>query len=66
MIQHIVGRKGIGYDHAVLFPGGKRDKEAEQEWFAKARQQAATGHIKVTVPRELMDRWKEKAVGRTR
>jgi hypothetical protein len=44
----------------------KVQKEAEQEWFAKARQQAATGHIKVTVPRELMERWKEKAVGRTR
>src|SRR5262249_15031106 len=64
--QYVLGRQGVGYDSNVLFPG-PRDKEAEQEWFARAREQAETGRIKVTIPAALIRRWQEEAVrGRAR
>jgi hypothetical protein len=66
--QYIEACQGIGYSSAVLFPGRDRDKEAEERFFEKARTQAETGHIKVVVPRELVERWKGQApgAGRTR
>ena len=60
--QLIEGRKeGVGYESAVLFPGRERDKEAENEFFARAREQAARGCIQVRVPMALVERWKEGA-----
>ncbi len=64
--QYIEGRSGVGYDHGVQFPCPERDKEAEQAWFDRQRAQARTGHIKVTVPSAMIERWKEKVVGRSR
>jgi hypothetical protein len=61
--QYIEGRQGIGYSSAVLFPNRERDKEAEERFFEKSRAQAETGHIKVVVPRELVERWKGQAQG---
>jgi hypothetical protein len=60
--QLIEGRKeGVGYESAVLFPGRERDKEAENEFFARAREQAARGCIQVRVPAELVREWKAGA-----
>jgi hypothetical protein len=66
--QYIEGRHRIGYSSAVLFPGRDRDKEAEERFFEKSRAQAESGHIKVVVPKELVERWKRQAqgAGRTR
>jgi hypothetical protein len=64
--QMIGGKECVGYDHAVLFGKGPRDKEAEQEWFAKARAQAETGHIRVHVPTAMVKRWQQEAEGRER
>ena len=58
----ILGRDGIAYEHSVLFPGKDRDKDAEEAWFDKAREQAdATGRIKVAVPTGLLKGWKAEA-----
>jgi hypothetical protein len=65
--QMICGRHGEGYEHGVLFPGRERDKAAENEFFARAREQAATGAIRVRIPLALIERWKEGAEkGRSR
>jgi hypothetical protein len=64
--QMICGRGGVGYDHAVLFPARERDKEAEAEFFAKAREIAKSGHIRVSVPRGLIEQWTEKAESQDR
>lgn len=54
--QYICGRQGIGYDHRAIFGTDTRDREVEQEWFAKAREQAAKGTIRVHVPTSLVER----------
>jgi hypothetical protein len=59
--QMICGRKSIGYSSGVLFPGRERDKTAEDEFFARARDQAATGSIRVRIPLALVERWREGA-----
>jgi hypothetical protein len=59
--QFIEGRKDIGYSSGVLFPGRVRDKEAEDEWFARQKEQGATGSIRVRVPLALVERWKDGA-----
>jgi hypothetical protein len=64
--QFAVGRQGAGYDHGVLFPARERDKADEQEWFEKAREQARTGHIRVSVPRNMVEQWAEKAESQSR
>lgn len=62
--QYIVGQKGVGYSWAVLFEhrGGERDKEAEGEFFERAREQALKGHIRVHVPAVMVERWKGQVV----
>lgn len=63
--QMIEGREGVGYDHAVLFPG-PRDEAAEGRWFAEARERASAGEIDVVVPRSLVARWRQEAEGQAR
>lgn len=58
--QYILGRDGIGYDNAVLFPG-PRDRDAEEEFFRKAREQAATGGIKILIPPAMVKRWQAES-----
>jgi hypothetical protein len=64
--QYIEGRSGVGYSSTVLFSSPTRDKEAEQRFFSKAKEQAATGHIKVIVPNEMVKRWKTEGEARGR
>lgn len=54
---------GVGFDHAVLFGTGPRDRGAEAEWFAKQREQATTGTIKVAVPKCHVEAWRASAQG---
>jgi hypothetical protein len=61
--QFIVGRKGIAYRSTTLFGREKPD----DEFFARAREQAAKGCIQVRVPAELVKEWKaEASAGRGR
>jgi hypothetical protein len=57
--QYIEGRKDVGYESAVLFPGRDRDKGAEAEFFRRADEQAQTGSIRVRVPLAFEERWRE-------
>lgn len=52
---------GVGYDHQVIFGKGPRDEAAEEEFFRKAREQAATGHIRVPVSASKVETWKAAA-----
>lgn len=64
--QYICGRQGVGYDHAVLFPGREREKQAEAEWFTAQREQAAKGTIQVRVPPDLVKLWRGRVEGQAR
>ena len=63
--QYVVGRKGVGYSSVVLFKFGE-DQEAREEFFARAREQAEKGHVRVHVPARMVERWKGQAAGRER
>jgi hypothetical protein len=55
-------QSGVGYTGHVLFAHhGARDRPREQEWFAAQREQVARGSIRVHVPKEALERWKELA-----
>jgi hypothetical protein len=55
-------QSGVGYTGHVLFcHHGQRDREAEQEFFTKCREQAAKGSIRVHVPKEAIERWRNIA-----
>jgi hypothetical protein len=55
-------QSGVGYTGYILFAHhGQRDRPREQEWFAAQREQAAKGSIRVTVPKEAVARWAERA-----
>jgi hypothetical protein len=61
--QYILGRKDIAYRSTTLFGREKPD----DEFFARAREQAETGSIRVRVPLALVERWREGAEkGRSR
>lgn len=58
---------GVAFESAVLFGGDlPRDREAEEEFFEKARVQARSGHIRVHVPMAKIKRWAEEAQGHGR
>ena len=57
--QYIEGRQDVGYESAVLFPARERDKAIDDEWFARQREQAETGTIRVRVPHAMVERWRE-------
>lgn len=58
--QVICGRKGVGYSACVL-SGPRADGEEKAEFFRKAREQAASGHIRVHVPPGKLEEWREAA-----
>jgi len=65
--QMIGGRQGIAYDSGVLFGGDlPRDREAEEAFFAKAREQAAKGSIRAHVPAAMVRQWAEEVQGQGR
>jgi hypothetical protein len=55
--QIIEGREGIGYSANVLF-GRQPDHEEMAEFFERARAQAKTGHIRLTVPMVKIAEWR--------
>jgi hypothetical protein len=61
--QLVEGREGISYESSVLFPWEPRDREAEDEFFQRAREQAQAGEIKVSIPPRLLKEWREEHQG---
>jgi hypothetical protein len=59
--QFLEGRQRPGYDFYALFGKGDRDKKAEDEWFARQKEQADSGSIRVRVPLALVERWRNEA-----
>lgn len=60
--QMIAGCQHLGYSAHALFDYTRvsRDEldERREEFFEKAREQAAKGHIRVSVPPHMVERWK--------
>lgn len=60
--QYLVGSPHIGYSAADLFgyPGvsAAECREQADDFFEKAREQAARGHIRVQVPASMVEYWK--------
>jgi hypothetical protein len=64
--QVIAGRTdGQSYESAVLFQDGE-DAGQRDAWFERARKQAETGQIRVTVPPALVTRWAGEAEAKGR
>ena len=62
--QYTLRRHDVAYDSIVLFGGDlRRDREAEEEFFSRAKEQAARGSIRVHVPQELVKYWQAEAQG---
>jgi hypothetical protein len=55
--QYILGRKDIAYRSTTLFDHDKPD----DEFFARAWEQAAKGCIQVRVPHAIIERWRDGA-----
>jgi hypothetical protein len=58
--QLIGGREGIAYRSPVLFPHCENDKEAQEAFFQRCREQGDAGQIKVTVPPALLRTWQRE------
>src|SRR5438046_2360296 len=55
----------VGFTSGVLFVLNESDDEIN-DFFAEAREQAATGQIRVRMPRQLTKRWHQQAEGESR
>ncbi|MGL4550511.1 MAG: hypothetical protein ACRC33_04940 [Gemmataceae bacterium] len=64
--QYALGRGGIAYRSAVLFAHCPGDRDEQEAFFGRCREQAATGQIKVTVPPRLVKAWRESHAGEGR
>jgi hypothetical protein len=62
--QYLCGRKDVGYSSTVLFghDGALASdcRERAAEFFEKARDQAARGFIRVSVPPSMAEGWKRE------
>ena len=63
--QYLVGRKAVGYSATVLFQRGETSEE-RSDWFAKTREQAERGSLRVHVPHSLVEQWRSAAQDRSR
>lgn len=52
----------IGYESMVVFQNISGDEAAQRQWWAQQREAAGAGGISVTVPIELIERWRNDAV----
>ena len=61
--QMIAGCQHLGYSAHALFDYTRvsRDElhERREEFFERAREQAAKGHVRVSVPPHMVERWKQ-------
>jgi hypothetical protein len=61
--QYLCGRKDVGYSSTVLFRNGVTVldcRERAAEFFERARDQAARGFIRLSVPPNMAEGWKRE------